>query len=755
MVKKMKKMVQINPMQSELHGVFICFPPISIITGSWLPELYWFGSLGKLPEYFLAYSKRLSCRQLSPVNNALKKSCFAGAFCLAVIPRNMYAWNEADILLPPQQYSDQVAAENDSSSFHYTGDLVPDRWQKPRGGFAGTFGEILVTLPLLNQMDREVTGQKYFIINWPLKGKESKPGVSGGTGSNKQTQGQTGATSEKAADSNKHFQKSNGEQPPDQEPVPHTHIGAGDHCYALGCNGQLCRCSLCLDMDMDMDMEQEDAPLLKKTKYRACSGDEYRRENIVQLLSRRQTGQEQISIPSLSGLSQQRLEANSCNPERTYENFTEGVQLLVLAVLNDGRVATYWESFAELRIWSPMMALPYGHNCVRFISPSDVFYRQLFNRFGFALLMSPAISFNAGHIDSDTTRLIPDRYFTRLSGHTDDILGGITLRDGRLVTWSEDQTVRIWSEQASGEWSSTSFATPIDEKTIVRELQDGSLMIFEQYSCLTTIWMEGDQQWVSVATINKRVFELRDGRLQTWTNNSFIIWTKCNIGWCPSSPIGHFEHPMVYDTLPDGRIVTVNPEEGFSSCNNHIRIWEKHNEEWASTIIGTSPGCKPLQVIIFGNNRFLIREESSLEVWEEVEGVWLSSTLLRGEKHLYEPVILNHKQILSFGQRYQGYRPIVWSQLDSSWQPNYLTENGTCIGIDHVLLLKDGRWVSWNYSGEFRIWSDHLHQGEWTSKLLTVVKDHKGATPVELPEGWLALRGSDTLRIWNLFPNHL
>ena len=687
---------------------------------------------------------------------------FVCAFCLSTIASNMYAWNKTDILLPSRQYSDPVAAENDNSSSCYN-DLMPDMWQKPRGGFAGTLGEILVKLPLFNQMDREVTNQKFHIINWPLKGDKNKQEISGESDNNKKMLDQTVDPLARDADKNQSGKKSDEEQPPDKDRVYHTHIGEGDYCYAQGCNGERCRCSLCTGMD------QEEVPLAKKTKYKICSsGDEYYEKNVVQLLSQRQIGGEQISTRWLSGFSQRRLQSNSRNPERTYQHYTEDSQWSsILTVLNDGRVAMSWESSGELRVWSPMMPLPYGHSNIDLLSSSDISCQSLFKRFGSALAINPVISNIIYYAGTDTARVIPESYISRLLGHTARVLGAITLRDGRLLTWSKDQTVRVWSELDNGEWSSVSFTTNIHLNSTVQELKDGSLMSYDYDNDQRTIWAEreSDKQWTPIVTIDGLVRKMRDGRLLSRSANDLIIWTKCNIGWCPSDPIGHFETFVACGALHDGRIVRVTLEGGYSNLHCHLRIWKESNGKWLSTLIAAGRECDYIyEIMALDNNKFLVlmrhdRHHYSLQVWEEMEDVWLSSTILTSERPSFQPVILNSGQILTFGDSGKKHDPaaVIWTQHNNLWLSETLVDNGEVIRFDHVFLLKDGRWVSWNSAGEFRLWSDYQHQGVWTScVLLEAERNHSACTVVELPGGWLMMVSKtervNTLRIWNLFP---
>ena len=115
--------------------------------------------------------------------------------------------------------------------------------------FSGTFGEILVTLPLFNRMDREAANQKrFYIINWPLKNGQEEAKTSGQSeadgGESAQTIAFPGSTTNNP---NTQIGSNDGEQPPDQEQIVHIHTFEGPCCHAPECNGGRCQCNECLD----------------------------------------------------------------------------------------------------------------------------------------------------------------------------------------------------------------------------------------------------------------------------------------------------------------------------------------------------------------------------------------------------------------------------------------------------------------------------------------------------------------------------
>ena len=60
---------------------------------------------------------------------------FIFLLCFSMFTNKLYAWNETDSLLIPEQYPLPPSEESNSPSSYYDDDEMPDMWQKPRDGF--------------------------------------------------------------------------------------------------------------------------------------------------------------------------------------------------------------------------------------------------------------------------------------------------------------------------------------------------------------------------------------------------------------------------------------------------------------------------------------------------------------------------------------------------------------------------------------------------------------------------------------------
>lgn len=106
-----------------------------------------------------------------------------------------------------------------------------------------------------------------------------------------------------------------------------------------------------------------------------------------------------------------------------------------------------------------------------------------------------------------------------LKGHTDFISGVLLLDDGRILSWSADTTLRLWS--ADGE---------------------------------TLAVLQGHTKWVNSATV------LADGRLMSWSEDGYRLWTN------DGQPLG-----SLADT--DGRSLRQQTQQGT------VSRWEHNGEQ--------------------------------------------------------------------------------------------------------------------------------------------------------------------------------
>ena len=169
------------------------------------------------------------------------------------------------------------------------------------------------------------------------------------------------------------------------------------------------------------------------------------------------------------------------------------------------------------------------------------------------------------------------------------------LPDGRIVSGSEDRTIRIWTKGTDGAWSS--------EK------------------------LKGHADWV------RCLQALPDGRIVSGSSdNSIRIWTKGTDGaWSSEELKGHTRSVNCLQALPDGRIVS-------GSDDSSIRIWSKRvvpptsmfqkllgargKQEWSSEAPGTCSGAIYRLQVLPDGHIVSANHAGTIRIWdgEEVTG---------------------------------------------------------------------------------------------------------------------------------------
>ena len=275
------------------------------------------------------------------------------------------------------------------------------------------------------------------------------------------------------------------------------------------------------------------------------------------------------------------------------------------------------------------------------------------------------------------------------------VIGAFELADGRLVSWSADETLRIW-----------------DSETGV---------------CLTTL--KGHTDFVNGA------LELEDGRLLSWsTDNTLRLWESQN-GTCLRTLEGHTGKVRGALVLGRERLVSW-------SADDTLRIWDCRSGDFLTILERHYP---VLGALVIANGRLLTWSDSyfsadyALRLWDNESNV-KPATLDGHTQPVRGALVLSDGRLLS------------WS-MDGTlrlWD----SESGTCLktikGHQHwvngALALADGRLLSWSEDGSLRVW-DGLN-GVCLARLEGHTESVFGA--LEFPDGRvLSWSFHDPLRLWD------
>jgi Caspase domain/WD domain, G-beta repeat len=276
-----------------------------------------------------------------------------------------------------------------------------------------------------------------------------------------------------------------------------------------------------------------------------------------------------------------------------------------------------------------------------------------------------------------------------LRGHSDSILGGVQLNDGRLLTWSRDKTARLWDSDGS--------PGPI---------------------------LKGHTGTVSGAR------QLIDGRLVTWSSDKTArLWAADG----RPGPIleGHSSPVTGLLELRDGSLLTWGGYN-FSGSDNTARLWSVDGRPTAVLKGHEEPIRGALQL---NNDRLLTWGlDGTARIWE-FDGS--SGQILA--KRVDGVYALRNGHFLTWGGRFAHN-----DNTARVWTPEgrpIATLNGHTKPVEGALQLRDGRLLTWSSDWIARIW-----ETDWT--LGPTLNSCCGSGVVQLRNGKLIAWSGKQAQIW-------
>ena len=591
--------------------------------------------------------------------------------CFSILTNRLYAWNETDPLPLPQQYTLPATAESNGSSSGYIDDEMPDMWQKPRGGVSGMFGETLLTLPLFNRMDLEVALQKaFYIINWPLKngkGEAEVPGQNEVEGEPVRT-----TTSSGSATNNPYAQigSDDGEQPPGQEQIVHTHIFEGSCCHAPGCNGGRCQCNECLDKSdivarAKRPLEQIEESWTRK-KPRVESSARHERKNVLQLLASRElTGR--LSQRDIKEYLDIRLEQVSpVEPAVIQAEFT---------VIGNERVGT--EDVFLLPTGDIISTCSALYPLGELSDEEEVVLRQL------------------------TIRPPVDRSHEEVTSTTWTLWGSgrvFILSDGRVVVPMSSGHV-ILSKDYAGHWKLEEFDNNFLPFLDINFWTDRYIPphIFDLISTWDAHTLLATFKTHFPFGIRAVIGAKGDLICYTFSGNTLYKWHLVNNEWAKEAIYQHSSDDLQRDVVKivftqDDLIQLVLKNSG----SQYFSVWIEGSHQPQEITVSNKSEFISLDPLIFQSN-----PAEAISVWEYKFGQWRSRILLppSDQKRRYLNVIpLRDQRLLVI----DGDLVKICIDVDGRWHSFVLYQSKR--PINSVKELNDGRIVAWSVGEAIVIW---------------------------------------------------
>ncbi|MBV5329794.1 MAG: WD40 repeat domain-containing protein [Chlorobium sp.] len=276
-----------------------------------------------------------------------------------------------------------------------------------------------------------------------------------------------------------------------------------------------------------------------------------------------------------------------------------------------------------------------------------------------------------------------DQPICEFHGHTNAIAGAKLLAGNRLLTWSEDKTLRIWNCNSGeclavlkGHLTNINGVLLLSNGNILSwgsshyDIKDFRIRIWSSQSgdCIATL--EGHTKPVVGA------IELSDGKILSWSSDASVRIWDYTLAATISKIESHASEIKGLVRLPHRRSLTW-------AGNDPIRIWDNSNGQCLKLLVGHTEKVENV-VAVDGDRILSWSNDQTVRIWDSQSGECLSVC-----RHVWDTdnghCIVNNETDKDFIDDTKTY--VGWSK-----QKMY---SGS---IDGAILLLDGRLLTWTHS---------------------------------------------------------
>ena len=207
------------------------------------------------------------------------------------------------------------------------------------------------------------------------------------------------------------------------------------------------------------------------------------------------------------------------------------------------------------------------------------------------------------------------RFLVVLEGHKWGVQGAQALSDGRVLSWSGDNTLRLWDGQSGACLAVLKGHT--DLVNSVRRLSDGRLL---SWSGDNTLRSWDSQSGACLAVLKghtgsvRGVHELADGRLFSWSADKTLRLWNGQSGACLAVLKGHTRDVKGVQELADGRLL--------SWGDRTLRLWDGQSGACLAVLEGHTGGVNGVEKLSDG--RLLSWSwDMTLRLWDGQSGACL------------------------------------------------------------------------------------------------------------------------------------
>jgi hypothetical protein len=292
-----------------------------------------------------------------------------------------------------------------------------------------------------------------------------------------------------------------------------------------------------------------------------------------------------------------------------------------------------------------------------------------------------------------------------LEGHSDHLEGHlhclIQLADGRVVSGSRDQTLKVWNVNTGycertlyGHSECVRCVVQLADGRVVSGSGDNTLKVWNVNTGVCERTLEGHSEWVEC------LIQLADGRVVSGDGDCKLKVWNVNTGVCERTLEGHSEWVYCLVLLADGRVMS-------GSDDHTLKVWNVNTGVCEKTLEGHNGGIHCLVQladgrVVSGGGLTVMDDDDGfyLKVWNVNTGVCknISETLEGHGECVYCVVQLADGRVVSGS----GDNTLhVWNVNTGEIEQ---TLEGHTASVICLVQLADGRVVSGDGDGKLMVW---------------------------------------------------
>ncbi len=327
------------------------------------------------------------------------------------------------------------------------------------------------------------------------------------------------------------------------------------------------------------------------------------------------------------------------------------------------------------------------------------------------------------------------RAVATLHGHQDSVLALAALPDGRVVSGSADKTLRVWDVQTGralatlrGHGAFVVALAVLPDGRVISSSSAMTIRVWDVETGRTLATLKGHQGWVSALAV------LPDGHIVSGSRDDTMRVWDVETGRTLATLEGHQGWVNALAVLPSGRIVS-------GSFDKTIRVWDVGTEQALATLHGHQGSVRALAVLPDGRV-VSASDDKTVRVWD-VETERALATLHGHQGSVKALAVLPDGCVVSASD---DKTVRVW---DVDAERGLATVEGHIDGVRALAVLPDGRVVSTSDDDTVQVWDVQ------TGRVTAILRDRPWVRTVKtlsvLPSGHIASGSRDgTVRVWSV-----